>query len=509
MTELESYARVLHLISQARESLEDRLTTRVLENVPHYEAMDRASLRQSVAGFLGTLLQTLETGDDTAFLNHANAISNQRVAQGVMVGDFLKALQVVYAVFRELLREVGPAQDKSIAEGFRVLEARIQHLNAVVTGLYVANLQRALKEKGTALNRMVQELESRNAALGIQMGAQTRQLHSSKEFNARVIDSLTSGVAVITPEQIVTLFSHRMEEILEIPVEEALRANINALARQVEGMDLENMVLQVRQTGRLPMTKRVFKLRSGRERTVFMQAHRLYDDAGEVEGTVVIMDDVSERELLLDSFSRYVSKDVVNRLLARGRHPGLEAERRFCTIFFADIRGFTSLAEHSPPEQLHEMLNTYFRIMVEAVTDHGGFIDKFVGDKIMALFQGNDRAVAAASAVRAADALLRKMASVASDRAAAGRSPIEVGVGINSGEVLLGNVGAEARMDFTAIGDVVNVADRLQSLAPGGSVMVGEATVNLVAPLFTFEGVEEVGVKGRKEKVRAARMVRS
>ena len=140
--------------------------------------------------------------------------------------------------------------------------------------------------------------------------------------------------------------------------------------------------------------------------------------------------------------------------------------------------------------------------MVESIIESGGFIDKFVGDKVMALFTG-ERSVerSALAAVEAARTILVRIAQQNAGRAAQGQLPIEVGIGINTGPVVVGNVGSEARMDFTAIGDVVNVADRLQSLAKGGQVLVGGATADAVRGQVELVDLGAQLVKGRTSPV--------
>jgi class 3 adenylate cyclase len=505
------FARVLEIIRQGREPLGDRLTSAVIQTVPQYETVDRTGLHASVVRFLDTLVETLVTGNDESFIAHLHGVTRDRATQGVTVGDFVRALNVCYPCFRDLVREMGPEQDRTLGQEFHALEARLHHLSVIATDVYVSVLQRQLEGKNAALNRAVQLLQAREKALASEVDITSRALRSAQEFSRRVVDSLVSGIAVINPDRSFSLFTSRMEQIVEIPVEEALTRTVDELATRLEGLDVENALTVVRRTGRLPLTKRRLTLPSGRSRTVYVQAQRLYGDDGGVEGTVVVVDDITERELLLDSFSRYVSRDLVQRLLARGQCLGLGGERRTCTILFADIRGFTGLAERLTPEHLHETLNTYFRIMVAEVTEHGGFIDKFVGDKVMALFTAgpDDHRPAAVSAVRAGESILRHMDGVGPQRAAAGLPPIEVGVGINTGEVILGNVGSENRMDFTAIGDPVNVADRLQALALGGAVVVGEETVGLCGDACRFEGEQELTVKGRQGRVKAWRLVRA
>ena len=265
---------------------------------------------------------------------------------------------------------------------------------------------------------------------------------------------------------------------------------------QLGGFDVDPLVATFRSLDYLPLTKLRLKLPSGRSRVVFVRARRMYGAEGEQLASVLIVDDVSEKELVLDSFSRYVSRDLLQRLLARNEPLGLEGELRTATVLFADIRGFTGLAEKLAPEALQGLLNEYFRSMIEAIAGFGGFIDKFVGDMVMALFIEGEPGEAAINAIKAA----RRIKKSLSEK---GDSRVDAGIGINTGEVLLGNVGTEERMDFTAIGDTVNVASRLQGLARSGEVLIGEETVKLVGERFSFKDRGELQIRGRVAPLRA------
>jgi class 3 adenylate cyclase len=144
---------------------------------------------------------------------------------------------------------------------------------------------------------------------------------------------------------------------------------------------------------------------------------------------------------------------------------------------------------------LHRLINTYFRVMIDSITSHHGFIDKFVGDQIMAIFNSHhDPGRDALAACNAALEIQARIALVNKRRADAGEPPLHVGIGLNTGEVLLGNIGSEARMDFTAIGDAVNVAARLQGMARQHPILIGEGT----AEAQRRHPVRDLGVQSLK-----------
>lgn len=496
-------AQLFTILSQHQESLVDRLVLRIHDSVPGYARMEGSALRASVGLLVEAMLDALQRGENAALSEKILRTSRERVDMGFSTAEFLRAIFLLLPVSRELIREVGPRNDPSFARAFTALEDRLHEMAAMSANIYAETSAQQLRAKNQELNRLNQELQAREKALREQGHQVERALASANEFNQRVIESLASGVIVVDSNSLeITLFSQRAEAITDLSAEQVLgKPAVEALA-PLGGVDHELMLRTVRATGRFPLTKMTVTSAKGRKRTMFVRAQRMYGAEGEVEGTVVVFDDVSERELLIDSFSRYVSRDLVTRLLARAEPLGLEGEKRTCTVLFADIRGFTSLAERMQPEALHRLLNAYLHVMIESIVDRGGFIDKFVGDKVMALFTGPRQASeSAAAAVEAAGEIHRRIAQLNAERAKLGEPAIEVGVGVNTGPVVVGNVGDEARMDFTAIGDAVNVADRLQSLAAGDQTLVGGATAELVQPLFGLRDLGLKSVKGRAAPV--------
>ncbi len=208
-----------------------------------------------------------------------------------------------------------------------------------------------------------------------------------------------------------------------------------------------------------------------------------------------------ERLRLRAIFSRYVSADVVNEILEHRDGLALHGKRRHLTILFSDIRGFTSISEQIDPEQVVAFLSEYLAQATQIIFTHGGTVDKFIGDAIMALFgapksYGDDalRAVQTGMAMVAlAESLGPKWAPIL------GR-PLRVGIGINSGEAVVGNIGSEIRSDFTAIGDAVNLASRLEGLTKelGIPLLISEYTAAELGDRLPLMPLHRVRVTGRE-----------
>lgn len=187
--------------------------------------------------------------------------------------------------------------------------------------------------------------------------------------------------------------------------------------------------------------------------------------------------------------------------------PALGGEEKDVTILFCDIRRFTALAEEMPAPQVVELLNTFFSKMIQVVLAHGGTVDKLMGDSVMALF-GVPQAGATdpLRAVRCALDMHRALAELNRERARLDQPPIEMGIGINSGPVVAGNIGSLDRMDYTVIGDNVNIAARLQGIAEAGDTLVSEATHSKVAAMVRAIPLEPAQLKGRQHQVAVFRI---
>jgi len=219
-----------------------------------------------------------------------------------------------------------------------------------------------------------------------------------------------------------------------------------------------------------------------------------------------------EEALLRQQLSRYVGGALVEQIMRSDQGLLLQNRKQETTVLFADIRSFTSLSEHMPPEKVIEILNEYFDNMVNIIFEHHGILDKFVGDELMAVFGlvgsskgGEHHAV---HAVRAAAAMQNRIKTLMPAFAAKGYPPFEVGIGINTGETVVGNVGSKNRMDYTVIGDTVNVAARLEQMAKGHTIIIGDETRKCCGTAIDTTSKGEIKVKNRTKPVRCFQVIK-
>jgi adenylate cyclase len=204
-------------------------------------------------------------------------------------------------------------------------------------------------------------------------------------------------------------------------------------------------------------------------------------------------------------FGQYVSKDVLEQLVTHPELARLGGHRRDMTVLFSDIRGFTTITERGQPEAIVDMLNEYFTRMVEIVFRYDGTLDKFVGDMVMALFGAPvDDPRHADHAVEAALDMVAELQKMNEGWAREGRlADLDIGIGINTGDMIAGNFGSEAIMSYTVIGDAVNLGARLESLNKqyGTRILISEATRQRLVGRYNFRALGEVVVKGKTQPV--------
>ncbi len=208
------------------------------------------------------------------------------------------------------------------------------------------------------------------------------------------------------------------------------------------------------------------------------------------------------------TLGRFLSPTVVDAIMSGTEKPELGGKKQFVTTMFCDIRGFTPIAEKLPPGDLLEILNEHFTAMVDIIFSAQGTLDKFIGDEIMAVFgapiahQDDAR-----RAVSAAVGMLRKNRDLNEERRRKGSPTFELGIGVSTGEVIAGLVGSPQRMDFTVVGDKVNTARRLCSLASPSQIVLCETTHSLVKDDFVSRRIGTVTLKGKELPVRAYELI--
>jgi len=226
--------------------------------------------------------------------------------------------------------------------------------------------------------------------------------------------------------------------------------------------------------------------------------------AGAAIDNAIAHEKIAQQSLQRSALERFLSPEVVEMVVANPdiRLGGVNQE---VTVMFADIRGFTTMSETMEPGRVVEILNEYFTRVTDVIFDNGGTLDKYIGDAVMAVFgapisKGND----AAAAVNSAMQIQRLLVELNRDATARSWPELRVGIGINTGNAIAGNIGSPRRLDYTVVGDAVNTAQRLMTNAAGGQILISESTARKLGKTgktIDLERLPEMKVKGRSEAV--------
>ncbi len=341
-----------------------------------------------------------------------------------------------------------------------------------------------------------------NARLFDSLRQKIQEISELKTFQDNIFASIASGVIATDLAGRITAFNRAAETIFGVPANKTLGVEYSQTQLPLAHAPISLLVDQVKRGNTARAAEEI-------ESSVAERGHvnlsfdisSLKDDTGKTQGVAIVVDDLTEKrrlEATREMFRRYVAPAVVDRLPTNPDQLKLGGHRQKITILFSDIRGFTRFSEAISPEKLVDVLNQYLAAAAEAILREEGTLDKFMGDAVMAIF--NAPLAQADHALRAARAALAmRDAVVQVHKRLAKELRLHYGLGIHTGDAIVGNVGTTQQMNFTAIGDAVNLAKRLQENAAGGQILLSRATYALVCDHVHAKELATLKVKGRTQ----------
>lgn len=344
------------------------------------------------------------------------------------------------------------------------------------------------------------------AAVAIDNARLFHEVAGMKHLMDNVFASIASGVITIDEHDRIALFNRAAERILGISAESVHLCSYQDVLLPL-GSPIESLIRQVKEDGQ---THSIELDLGGLRRavlpaTVNVMASPLSTVENEhVGGVAIVVDDVSEKKRV-ESLRRYLPPALVDRV--RDLDAAQRPQRRPITVMFADIRDFSRFGEHADPEELIDLANDMFSEAVAAISAHHGLIDKFMGDAVMALFNTPlnpqedhiEQAIAAALDVQARMAIHR--------RGLPSKKILRFGIGIHTGDAVVGNVGSAQRKDYSAVGDVVNLCKRLQELAGSDQIIISRHVYEHVRGYALVESLAPVKLRGRNAREEVFRLL--
>jgi adenylate cyclase len=338
-------------------------------------------------------------------------------------------------------------------------------------------------------------------AIGIENARLFEDVQRMKNYNDAILESMSNGVLTLDADGRVVTCNAAGLRILRTQSAAIVGRTAGEFFGEANAW-LAERLRRVAASGE-PDTTMDAELALGAERvSVNVTTLPLSVEGGQA-GSLQILEDISTEKRIKSTMAKYMDPAITDQLLARGEDL-LGGKSQEATILFSDIRGFTTLTEELGAQGTVALLNEYFTIMVECISRQGGMLDKFIGDAIMAIFgtplpheDDADRAI------RAAIAMLSDLRTYNETRLAFGRKPIDMGVGLNTGQIVSGNIGSPKRMDYTVIGDGVNLASRLEGACKeyGARILVSEDTLDRARGTYRMREMDRVIVKGKTQPV--------
>jgi len=344
---------------------------------------------------------------------------------------------------------------------------------------------------------------SAQAAVAIENAQLFKDVSAARNYNEAILHSMNNAVLTLDADGILKKVNeaarrilHRNDaELLGHSLDEHFTGRNSWVARSLE---------KVRSSGNTDITVDTDLVVEGAELvSVNLTTVPLTSVNHESIGYMLMMEDITREKRLRNTMSRYMSKTVVDQLLASGEAV-LGGTGRDVSVLFSDIRGFTSISERLGAKETVALLNEYFTDMVDIVFAHDGVLDKYIGDMIMAVFgsvlQSKDDA---SNAVTVGNKMLTGLHQLNRRRMARGAEEIRIGVGISTGNVVAGNIGSLKRMEYTVIGDRVNLAERLEGANKfyGTSILICDATYQAIKDHAAAREIDLIRVRGREKPV--------
>ncbi|MGK7921078.1 MAG: adenylate/guanylate cyclase domain-containing protein [Trichodesmium sp.] len=372
-------------------------------------------------------------------------------------------------------------------------------------GKIVTINEAALEMLGCPINQKVNGKTSRQLWEEKLVGRYVWEVIPIENLKFRLEDSLNHGTRQYVPEQnlrVGTLIKKEgEEEVYILAVPDHKNQNIYFPWGEKPFTNISENILQnnhknISKSLDLSEINKVF------ERSLNLTVNPLTNPEGGVRGGLVVLEDISQEKRMKNTMYRYMTPEVAEQVMALGEDALLEGERKEVTILFSDIRGYTTITENLEASEVVKLLNEYFETMVEAVFDHEGTLDKFIGDALMAVFGAplplENHAL---MAVKTALDMRNRLQEFNLSRPE--QAQFKIGIGISSGEVVSGNIGSQKRMDYTVIGDGVNLSSRLEAITKqyGCDIILSEFTYQLCSDDILVRELDKVRVKGKQKAV--------
>ena len=341
---------------------------------------------------------------------------------------------------------------------------------------------------------------SNQAAVAIDNATLFKDVTKAKKFNESVLSSIATGVVTINRLGEVDSINKAGLKIMKTKKENVIGNHFMFLFEK--DPSVIGLIEKAEKENKICSEINISFNTSSQETVVNFSVSPRLGKNEEILGLVLAIEDVTDVSKVKNTFKRYVSKQVVDELLDDDAKLNLGGEEREVTVLFTDIRGFTSMSEKMKPEKVVSTLNEYFSLMIDIVFKYNGTLDKIIGDELMVVYGAPTSSKDDTErALKTAIDMQEEIKTFNKNRLKKKENPIYVGIGINRGLVVSGNIGSREMMDYTVIGDTVNLGARLCSAAGPNEIYVSDYVWENTKDLFNYKKLAPIKVKGKSKKI--------
>ena len=341
---------------------------------------------------------------------------------------------------------------------------------------------------------------SNQAAVAMENAKLFKEITKEKQFNESILGSIATGVVTINTLGEVDSINIAATKILNTKKKDIIGNHYMFVFEKDE--TVVELITSCEGKNKTVSDVNIPLAVSSKDTVVNISVSPRVDPDGKMQGQVIAFEDITDVNKVKNTFKRYVSKQVVDEILDNDSKLNLGGEKRKVTVLFADIRGFTSMSEKMEPEVVVSTLNEYFSEMIDIVFKNNGTLDKIIGDELMVVYGAPISAKDDTTrAVQTASDMQEKLKELNEERKKRKEPLIAVGIGINRGEVVSGNIGSREMMDYTVIGDTVNLAARLCSAAKPGQILVSNSVFKKTRKMINYKKIEQLSLKGKRKKI--------
>ena len=342
------------------------------------------------------------------------------------------------------------------------------------------------------------EVISLQAGIALENRLLIQNLDKEKKSVNNIIRSIGNGIITLNLLGEIDSYNNQALEILEKSDDEVTN---HPYFYVFENMPrIIDLITKCIDTGKSIIEPNMVIPINDNEKNINFTARPLIDSNLDPIGVIIGIENITEELRVRNTFKRYVSESIVDQIVDDNLDLGMGGQLKDVTVLFSDIRGFTAMSEKMEPDDVVKLLNEYYTIMIDIIFKYNGTLDKIVGDELMVVFGApveiknpSDAAINTAIEMQNTLIEINKESS----------KQIEIGIGINSGFVISGNIGSEVRSDYTVIGDNVNLASRLCSYAKGHEIIISKNTSDNTTHNFNLKKLPPFEVKGKQKKINA------